>query len=211
MTNEKSFAQAKEVWDERFRRKGFLFGEEPNQYLVSQVSSLKPGRALLVADGEGRNSVWLAKQGFEVDAFDISSEAVAKAQAFAERSGVHVNYCCCEYRDFDWPLDYYDSVVGIFFQFASPAMRADLFQRLSQCLKPGGTVLIQGYTPKQLEFKTGGPGKLDHLYVESTIEEGFQGFDWLDFRLYEDELSEGEGHFGRSALLGAVGRKPISV
>ena len=211
MANEKGFAQAKEVWDERFRRQDFLFGEEPNQYLVSRVSSLKSGRALLVADGEGRNSVWLAKQGFEVDAFDISSEAVTKARAFAERSGVHVNYCCCEYRDFDWQPGYYDSVVGIFFQFASPAMRADLFQRLSQCLKPGGTLLIQGYTPSQLIYKTGGPGKLDHLYEESTLKEGFPGYDWLDFRLYEDELSEGEGHCGRSALLGAVGRKSISV
>ncbi|MDA1187669.1 MAG: class I SAM-dependent methyltransferase [Proteobacteria bacterium] len=211
MTNEKGFAQAKEVWDERFRREGFLFGEEPNQYLVSQAATLTKRRALLVADGEGRNSVWLAKQGFDVDAFDISSEATEKARAFAAKSGVQVNYYCCEYRDFDWRATHYDSVVGIFFQFASPAMRSDLFLRISQCLKPGGTLLIQGYTPKQLDYKTGGPGKLDHLYVESTIKEGFQGYDWLDFRLYEDELSEGAGHFGRSALLGAVGRKPISV
>ena len=211
MTNEKGFVQAKEVWDERFRRQDFLFGEEPNQYLVSQVTSLVPGRALLIADGEGRNSVWLAKQGFEVDAFDISSEAVAKARAFAEKAGVQINYHCCEYRDFDWPLGYYDSVVGIFFQFASPAMRADLFQRLSRCLKPGGTVLIQGYTPRQLIYKTGGPGKLDHLYEESTIKEGFSGYEWLDFRVYEDELHEGQGHSGPSALLGAVGRKPLNA
>jgi SAM-dependent methyltransferase len=211
MKNENGFAQAKEVWDGRFRREGFLFGEEPNQYLVSQVTRLTKGRALLLADGEGRNSVWLAKQGFDVDAFDISSEAVTKAQAFAEKTGVQVNYYCCEYRDFDWQANHYDSVVGIFFQFASPAMRSDLFLRMSQCLKPGGTLLIQGYTPKQLEYGTGGPGKLDHLYVESTIKEGFPEYDWLDFRLYEDELSEGEGHSGRSALLGVLGRKPVSV
>ena len=178
---------------------------------MSQATKLAKGRALLIADGEGRNSVWLAKRGFDVDAFDISSEAVAKALAFAGRAGVQVNYYCCEYRDFDWQANHYDSVIGIFFQFASPSMRSDLFLRMSQCLKPGGSLLIQGYTPKQLEYKTGGPGKLDHLYVESTIKEGFPGYDWLDFRLYEDELSEGEGHSGRSALLGALGRKAVSV
>jgi cyclopropane fatty-acyl-phospholipid synthase-like methyltransferase len=211
MKNENGFVHAKKVWDERFRKNGFLFGEEPNQYLVSQATKLAKGRALLIADGEGRNSVWLAKRGFDVDAFDISSEAVAKALAFAGRAGVQVNYYCCEYRDFDWQANHYDSVIGIFFQFASPSMRSDLFLRMSQCLKPGGSLLIQGYTPKQLEYKTGGPGKLDHLYVESTIKEGFPGYDWLDFRLYEDELSEGEGHSGRSALLGALGRKAVSV
>lgn len=211
MTNEKGFLQAKEVWDERFRRQDFLFGEEPNKYLVSQVTKLAPGRALLIADGEGRNSVWLAKQGFEVDAFDISSEAVEKARAFATRSGVQVNFRCCGYGEFDWPLSYYHSVVGIFFQFASPAMRAELFERISKSLKPGGALLIQGYTPKQLIYNTGGPGKSEHLYEEATIKEGFPGYDWLDFHVYEDELSEGPGHSGRSALLGAVGRKPASA
>ena len=202
------FDQPREVWNSRFDTPDFLFGEAPNAYLVSQRSLLQPGRVLAIADGEGRNSVWLAEQGCTVDAFDISDVAIEKAQRFAHRRGVSVNFQCYGYEAFSWRPAYYDMVVGIFFQFASPSMRAELFKKMAQSLKPGGLVVIQGYTAKQLEYKTGGPNKLDHLYDEQMIREGFPGFTWLDLRCYEAQLSEGTGHSGMSALLGAVGRSP---
>lgn len=202
------FDQPREVWNHRFDTPEFIFGEMPNAYLVSQRHLFKPGRALAIADGEGRNGVWLAEQGFTVDAFDISDVAIEKAKRLAASRGVHINFHCCRYEDFAWPSGHYDIVVGIFFQFASPAMRTDLFKKMAASLKPGGLVVIQGYTAKQLEYKTGGPNKLDHLYDAHMIREGFPGFTWLDLRCYETQLSEGTGHSGMSALLGAVGQRP---
>ena len=202
------FDQPREVWNSRFDTPDFLFGEAPNAYLVSQRHLLQPGLALAIADGEGRNSVWLAEQGCRVDAFDISDVAIEKAQRFAHRRGVSVNFQCCGYEAFSWRPAHYDMVVGIFFQFATPTMRTELFEKMAASLKPGGLVVIQGYTAKQLEYKTGGPNKLDHLYDEQMIREGFPAFTWLDLRCYEAQLSEGTGHSGMSALLGAVGRSP---
>lgn len=202
------FDQPREVWNNRLSTPEFLFGEAPNAYLVSQRHLLQLGHALAIADGEGRNSVWLAEQGCTVDAFDISDVAIEKAHRFAHRRGVSVNFQCCGYEEFSWRPAHYDMVVGIFFQFATPAMRAEIFDKMAASLKPGGLVVIQGYTAKQLEYKTGGPNKLDHLYDEQMIREGFPGFRWLDLRCYEAQLSEGTGHSGMSALLGAVGRSP---
>ena len=157
MKNEKGFAQAKEVWDERFRREGFLFGEEPNQYLVSQAATLTKRRALLVADGEGRNSVWLAKQGFDVDAFDISSEATEKSRDFAAKSGVQVNYYCCEYRDFDWRE--YTTIPLLAYFFSSPHLlcAATFSCEYRNALNPGVLYLFRATPPSSWTTRRAGP------------------------------------------------------
>ena len=194
-------------WNERFAAEGYLFGESPNAYLADMTSSLNKGRALSVADGEGRNSVWLAQQGFEVDAFDFSPIAVDKAQKLASRHGVSVNYQCSSWEAFDWPAQRYDTVVGVFFQFADPASRPALFARMDEALKPGGILLIQGYGKEQLQFNTGGPGKLDHLYDEDLLLAAFRNYRVLDLRTYTAQVSEGQGHSGLSALVGFVAQK----
>ena len=185
-----------------------MFGEEPNAYLVRQRPHLQPGRTLALADGEGRNSVWLAREGLTVDAFDFSPNAVEKARRLAARHHVQVNFTCTDWLSFDWKPAYYDNVVGIFFQFAGPDERAELFRRIDASLKPGGVVVIQGYTPAQLQFKTGGPGKRDHLYDEALVRSAFSGYTVIDLCVYEAEIAEGRAHCGMSGLLGFVGRKP---
>ena len=185
-----------------------MFGEEPNAYLVRQGPHLQRGRTLALADGEGRNSVWLAREGLKVDAFDFSPNAVEKARRLATRHHAEVNFTCTDWQSFDWKPAYYDNVVGIFFQFAAPDERAELFRRIDASLKPGGVLVIQGYTPAQLQFKTGGPGKLDHLYDEPLIRSAFPGYTVLDLSIYEAEIAEGRAHCGMSGLLGFVGRKP---
>lgn len=202
------FSNPLERWNNRFSQSGFLFGEEPNVYLRQQAARLvSRGKTLSVADGEGRNSVWLAQQGFEVTAFDFSAPAVAKARQLARRHQVQVDFHCCDWADFDWRDGVYDNVIGIFFQFADPDRRQKLFNRMAASLRPGGILLIQGYHIDQLQFNTGGPGVLEHLYTPELLREALPGMEIEDLRTYRDHLQEGRGHCGMSALLGYVGRK----
>ena len=155
----KTHAQALERWNGRTGAPGFLFGEAPNVYLTSQVHRLPAqGRALSVADGEGRNSVWLAQQGLDVDALDFSPVAVAKARAFASARGVVVNFAEANVVELAWPVATYDVIAAIFIQFATPAERTNLFRWFKQALKPGGLLVLQGYRVEQLGFGTGHKG-----------------------------------------------------
>jgi SAM-dependent methyltransferase len=165
------------------------------------------GRVLAVADGEGRNSVWLAQQGYEVDAFDIADIGVEKARKLASTSGVSVNFQVSSAEEWSWQSEQYDAVVAIFIQFADPDTRAVLFANMIKTLKPGGILLLQGYTPKQLDYKTGGPPLLSHLYTEDLLRDAFKEMEILDLKLYEDVLQEGSQHAGQSALVGMVARK----
>jgi 2-polyprenyl-3-methyl-5-hydroxy-6-metoxy-1,4-benzoquinol methylase len=196
-------------WNQRFAEAGYIFGREPNEYLRSHASRLAPaGRVLCVADGEGRNSVWLARQGHRVDAFDISEVGVRKARRLAREAGVTVEYSVADCDAWTWPDAAYDTVAAIFVQFADPPMRERMFARIVRSLKPGGLLVLQGYTPKQLEYRTGGPPILSHLYTEEMLRSAFAALDLLELRCYEADLAEGTQHHGRSALVGLLARKP---
>ena len=108
------FSKALERWNERFSIQNYLFGKTPNHYLVAQKEHLKPGKALVIADGEGRNSVWLAQQGLSVEAFDFSPIAIEKAKILALEKGANVNFICSDWQSFAWEKNAYDYVVGIF-------------------------------------------------------------------------------------------------
>lgn len=203
------FPNAAATWDSRYDRPDFLFGSEPNAYLAShQPLFVKGKRALAVADGEGRNSIWLARQGLLVDAFDISSVGVKKATEYARTAGVAVHFQVCDCDTWDWRPAAYDYVVAIFVQFADPEMRQRLFANMIHTLKPGGIIVLQGYTPRQLEYKTGGPPEVSHLYTQDLLKSSFRELDLVELRNYEAELQEGVQHCGRSALIGMVARKP---
>lgn len=204
-----AFADAAQTWNKRFGTADFIFGTEPNAWLREHASVWKKGqRVLCVADGEGRNSVWLAQQGMQVDAYDIADAGVAKARQLAADKGVmSINYSVADCDSFDHGQGVYDGVAAIFVQFADPAMRARLFDKIQRALKPGGTLILQGYTPKQLEHKTGGPPFASHMYTEPMLREAFAGFDVLVLREYEAELDEGSQHKGMSAVIGLVARK----
>ena len=203
-----AFADPAGTWNRRFADDGFLFGTAPNGWLREHAGVWQPGqRVLCVADGEGRNSVWLARQGLVVDAFDISEVGVAKARRLAAEQGVDVNFAVCDCDTFPWPDAAYDGVAAIFIQFADPALRMRLFAHIRRCLKPGGTLVLQGYTPRQLAYRTGGPAIESHLYTEALLREAFAEMDITALRDYEAELEEGSGHRGLSALIGLVARR----
>jgi 2-polyprenyl-3-methyl-5-hydroxy-6-metoxy-1,4-benzoquinol methylase len=202
------FSDAAAKWNQRFEHAGYLFGTAPNVYLRAQAPRLPAsGRALCVADGEGRNSVWLARQGLQVQAFDISPVGVDKARALARDAGVQVDYEVADCDQWAWPHHRFDVVAGIFIQFADPDMRARMFAHMVDCLKPGGLLILQGYTPKQMEYKTGGPGILANLYTEELLRDAFGTMEIEELRMYEEDLAEGEHHLGRSALVGMCARK----
>jgi len=206
----KGFANPRETWDARFSSDEYIFGTEPNVWLAQHADLLKPGmRVLAVADGEGRNSVWLAKQGLHVDAFDISPVGIGKARKLAEQQGVDINFSIHSVEDYPWTTGNYDAVVAIFIQFADPETRAMLFKQMKSALKADGVLVLQGYTPKQLEYKTGGPPNLDHLYTEALLQEAFSDLNITELLAYEEVLTEGTQHHGRSALVGMVARKPF--
>jgi SAM-dependent methyltransferase len=195
-------------WEERFSIDEYLFGEGPNAYLASKAALLASDcRALSIADGEGRNSVWLAEQGLEVDAFDFSPTGVRKAERLARNRGVRVNFHVSEVFQWNWTPSTYDVVAAIFIQFVAPHERDRLFPLIRQTLKPGGLLILQGYRLEQLNYGTGGPAEPDHLYTEPMVREAMKGMDILEVVSYDEQIKEGKAHAGMSALMGVVARK----
>jgi SAM-dependent methyltransferase len=202
-------------WNKRYRDAGddYLFGTEPNRFLAHRVALLRNGRtALAVADGEGRNSVWLAEQGLDVTAVEISPVAVEKARRLAAGRGQAIRFLLADMLAPDWPpaamQNAFDWVIGVFIQFVGAADRVRQFAAMKQATRPGGRILLHGYTPRQLDYRTGGPGDLENLYTREILLDAFADWEIEELVDYEDEIAEGAGHKGRSALIGLVARKP---
>jgi SAM-dependent methyltransferase len=195
-------------WQSRFSGPGYLFGTAPNAFLKSKAHLLKKGgTALSLADGEGRNGVFLAEQGQDVLSVDFSPLALAKARQLAEERGVRLRTEQADLATWQWPTETFDVIAGIFFQFTTPDLRKRVFAGIKQALKPGGLLLIQGYRPEQLKYKTGGPSEVERLYTRSLLEEFFGDLASLEINEHDDVISEGTGHAGMSALIDLVGRK----
>lgn len=197
------------IWDERYAGEEYFYGTEPNVFLAAQRHLLVPGMSCLaVADGEGRNGVWLARQGLDVLSVDSSPVAQAKAKALALRHGVTMRFQQADLLQWDWGEDAHDAVVAIFIQFVTSPQREELFDRIKRSLKPGGLLLLQGYTPRQLEYKTGGPSQVENLYTEAMLCAVFADMEILQLQEHDDIIREGVGHDGVSALIDLVARKP---
>lgn len=196
-------------WDERYSTEGFLFGTAPNAFLASQ-RELLPGHglALAVADGEGRNGVWLAEQGLDVLAVDASPVGLAKGQQWAAERGVTLQQELADLAQWDFGVDRFDVIAAIFIQFADPALRQRLFAGMQSALKPGGLLLLQGYRPEQLAFGTGGPSEVANLYTEDLLRAAFDDLAIEHLAVHDAEIHEGVGHDGMSALIDLVARKP---
>jgi cyclopropane fatty-acyl-phospholipid synthase-like methyltransferase len=198
-----------ERWEKRFSVPGYVFGIEPNQFLVKHAHLLpKSGTVLAVADGEGRNGVWLAERGLDVLSVDWSPTAVGKAEALAKSRGVAMRTLVADLLEWKWPVGAYDAVVAIFIQFLSPPERQQVFAAMRNALKPGGLMLIEGYRPEQLNYKTGGPSQVENLYTRALLEAEFAGLSGLTITEHDSMTSEGTGHVGMAALIDLVGRKP---
>jgi len=196
-----------ERWQQRFGAPDYIFGKEPNAFLKSQAHRLCPGQtALSVADGEGRNGVWLAQQGLDVLSIDYSPAALAKARALAAERGVRLRTEVADVFTWQWPTAAFDVVAAIFI-FAEPHERPGFFAKLKKALKPGGLLLMQGYRPPQLGYRTGGPPDAGRMFTREILQAGFGDMAELDIREHDSVISEGTAHVGMSALIDLVARK----
>ncbi|MCL1628536.1 MULTISPECIES: SAM-dependent methyltransferase [Roseinatronobacter] len=199
------------MWEDRFATPDYLFGTEPAQALRDHADLLTPGAtALAVADGEGRNSVFMAECGLHVTAADYAPSALDKARALAEARGVAVQFVQADLLA-EWPKAWtgaFDLVAGIFIQFVGPDARTEMFRRMAACLRPGGIMFLHGYRPEQLAYGTGGPSAVENLYTEDMLRAAFPDWQILRCRSYDREITEGTGHSGMSALIDFVMRKP---
>ena len=199
------------MWDQRYDTTDYLFGTEPSRFLKLNAEFLRAGdTALAVADGEGRNSVFMAELGLQVVAMDSSPVALEKARRLAAERGVDVDFRLADLRDWDWEADRFDVVVAVFIQFADPLFRAEIFDGLERALKPGGLLLLHGYTPVQVEYGTGGPPNPEQMYTRQMLAGRFGAWDIIRLEEYEAELQEGAGHSGMSALIDLIARRPKS-
>jgi SAM-dependent methyltransferase len=195
-------------WEDRFNAPDYVFGKEPNYFLAACKPLLpKRGTALAVADGEGRNGVWLAEQGLDVTSIDFSPAAQAKGVALARERGVKVTFVQTDVHAWHYPDAAFDLVAEIFTQFSSPAERALKWAGMRRALKPGGLLILQGYTPRQLHYGTGGPKEVENLYTRDMLVKAFG--DLHDVNIVEEELEmhEGTAHGGMSAVIGLTARK----
>ena len=197
-----------ERWEKRFAAPDYIFGTEPNVFLQAQAALLPAsGTALAVADGEGRNGVWLADRGLDVLSIDWSPNALRKAQELARRRGVALRTERVDLVTWEWPVNAYDVIAAIFIQFLTPDERHQVFAGMRQALRPGGLIVIEGYRPEQLNYKTGGPSLVENLYTRELLEAEFALLSELKIDEYDSMTQEGTAHVGMAALIDLVGRK----
>jgi len=194
-------------WDERYALEGWAFGTEPNDFLKEQAHRIPPGKVLCVGEGEGRNAVFLADEGFEVVGVDRSQVGLDKAQGLAQDRGVFIETVLSSIEDFDLTEGEWQGIVSVFFHLP-PELRKGIHQSVVKGLSPGGILILEAYTPKQLEFGTGGPPDITKLPSLEALEEELEGLEFLVARETEREVHEGRMHTGKGSVVQLVGLRP---
>ena len=199
-----------ERWEKRYATPDYHFGTAPNAFLKRKAPLLKAKagqKALSIADGEGRNGVFIAECGLDVTRVRLLAGGVG--QGAGARQGSRRQHAVRAGRSLQIPVadEEYDVVAAIFFQFCPPPIRAEVFAGMKRALKRGGLLLMEGYRPEQLKFKTGGPSEVENLYTRALLEQSFADFASVEIEEYDAEVKEGAGHGGMSALIDFVGRK----
>ena len=192
-------------WDSRYGQDGFYYGTEPNDFLVEQSRRIPAGgRVLCLAEGEGRNAVYLAGQGFRVLAVDGSKVGLEKAKKLASDRGVEIETVLADLSEFDFEREAYDAVVSIWCHLP-PALRTTIHARSIEALKTGGVLILEAYRPKQLEYKTGGPPVPELMMTREILAQDFTALTSLVLEEKDRMIHEGRGHEGLSAVVQFVG------
>lgn len=195
-------------WDERYRAEDYLFGTEPNDFLAETIKRVPAGELLCLADGEGRNGVFLAGLGHTVTSIDASAVGIAKAQRLADQKGVDLNTIVADLGRFELGVARWDCIVSIFFHMPED-MRRDVHERIERALRPGGHLILEAYTPRQLSFKTGGPPVAGMLMTKEDLESDFPGLEFLYCEEKQREVIEGTGHVGHAAVVQLFAKRTV--
>lgn len=201
----------KNFWNERYRRKEFVYGEKPNEYLKEKLAGLKPGAILFPAEGEGRNAVYAATLGWKVSAFDQSEEGLKKAELLSQKHNVQIHYSISDAADFEPETAPMDVLALIYAHFPGKNRRT-YHQKLVSFLRPGGTLIIEGFSKKHSIFQkenphAGGPDDPEMLYSLEKLKNDFPDFDFTEAYETETELNEGMFHTGKSSIIRITGIK----
>jgi cyclopropane fatty-acyl-phospholipid synthase-like methyltransferase len=197
-----------EFWNQRYSSDAYAYGTEPNLFFKNQIKNLTHGKILFPAEGEGRNAVYAARLGWDVTAFDVSTEGKRKAELLAAANKVTINYFIAGYDDVCFGPETFDCIVLIFAHMAH-TKRKEYHQQLVSYLKPGGIVILEGFSKKQIAFSSGGPREIEMLFSADELKNDFSN---LTLQLIEEktiELSEGLYHRGEAAVMRLVGVKNI--
>jgi 2-polyprenyl-3-methyl-5-hydroxy-6-metoxy-1,4-benzoquinol methylase len=195
-----------DFWNERYATEEYAYGIEPNQYYKEQLENLVPGNILFPAEGEGRNAVHAAKKGWEVFTFDPSVEGKRKAEKLASENGVIINYQIAGYENIQYLSNSFDCLVLIFAHM-HPLKRNNYHQKLISLLKPGGTLILEGFSKKQINNKTGGPGDIDMLFSKEELQADFASFSELSITETNYIFDEGPFHQGTASVIRVFGVK----
>ena len=187
-------------WDQRYSEPGYAYGTEPNAFLAEVAARLPRGRVLSLAEGEGRNGVFLAEQGFEVTGVDSSTVGLAQARALAGERGVNLTTVQADLADYAIAPRSWEVIVSIFCHLP-PLVRARLYREAVAGLTPGGALVLEAYTPRQLELGTGGPKESALLVSLATLKEELAGLRFEIAHETEREVREGRLHTGRGAVV----------
>jgi SAM-dependent methyltransferase len=194
-------------WDERFSGDGFAYGSEPSRWLVENAHLLHAGLPVLaLGEGEGRNAAFLAGLGLAVEAVDGSAVGLAKARRLAESRGLPLRTTVADLSDHVPEARRYGAVLLVFLHLP-PALRATVHARAAAALAPGGLVILEAFTPRQLAHTSGGPRQPEMLYEPSMIRSDFPGVEWETLSEVEVDLDEGPLHQGRASLVRGIGRR----
>jgi SAM-dependent methyltransferase len=196
-----------EFWDRMYAGDAYRFGVEPNAFLASRASAIpKRARVLCIGDGEGRNGVWLARQGFRVTSLDQSPVAARKCAELAARAGVELDCVVGRLPGHALPEAAFDAIVLIFVHLPPP-LRQDVHAAALRALAPGGVVILEAFTPAQLGRRSGGARFVEALQTAKALAEDFAALEIRELAELETELDEGEGHRGPAAVVRLVAAK----
>ena len=198
---------ARDQWDERYRADHYVYGTTPNDFLRTSTAGLAPGRALCLAEGEGRNAVHLAEAGFAATSIDLSEVGVGKTRALAAARGVAVEAHVGDLAEHDLGVERWDLIVSIFAHLP-PAVRRDLHRRVVTALVPGGRLVLEAYTPAQIGRGTGGPQAVELTMTLDALRDELAGLVFDHAAELERPVVEGTGHTGIGAVVQVVARKP---
>jgi hypothetical protein len=193
-------------WDERYAGENYLYGTRPNIFLKENYRKIPMGKVLFPAEGEGRNAVFLAQQGYEVTGVDSSAVAMEKARRLAEKNNVVISTIVTDLADFDFGTEQWEGIVSIFCHLP-PALRRQVHSRVVNGLKKGGIFLAEAYTPEQLKYKTGGPPMKELLVSLSVLKEELPGLRFLYASETIREVHEGALHSGKGAVVQVIAIK----
>ena len=197
----------KDFWNARYSQKEYAYGKLPNKFFKNELLKLNAGRILLPGEGEGRNAVFAAEMGWEVDAFDHSEEALKKATALANHRNVEIDYTVSDFDDFNTSLNKYDCIALIFVHVPKEKRKL-LHRKLTNLLVPGGMLILEGFSKSQISRGSGGPKNIDMLFSKEELLDDFQDLSKMKIQTIETKLDEGEFHKGQASVIRLTAIKP---